>query len=113
MRIALVAAAALVSATAALAQTPQTPQTVGPNYKQEIEQYRTWRVGDDKKNWATLAGLFWLKPGANTFGTAKDNALVFPKGTTLAHAGQFDFENGGITVKLARVRQSRSLGKHE
>lgn len=85
-----------------LAQVPPTPQTVGPNYKREIERYRAWRVNDDKVNWATLAGLYWLKPGVNTFGTAADNALVFPKGTAAAHAGEFDFQNGEVTVKLAK-----------
>src|ERR1051326_8033129 len=94
--------AAILLTGAAVAQPPQTPQTVGPTYKQEIAKYRAWRVNDDKVNWATLAGLYWLKPGVNTFGTAADNALVFPKGTTAAHAGEFDFQDGAVTVKLAK-----------
>ena len=111
MRSSLIAAFIFCAALAAVAQLPPTPQTIGANYKQEIEHYRAWRVNDDKQNWATLAGLFWLKPGANTFGTAADNALVFPKGKTAAHAGEFDFENGDVTVKLAKGVSGKIDGK--
>ena len=111
MRSSLIAAFVSIATLAAFAQLPQTPQTIGPTYNQEIAHYRTWRVNDDKQNWATLAGLFWLKPGANTFGTASDNAFVFPKGTTAAHAGEFDFENGDVTVKLAKGVTGKIEGK--
>jgi uncharacterized protein (DUF1684 family) len=94
--------AAILLAGAAVAQPPQTPQTVGPNYKQEIEKYRAWRVNDDKTNWATLAGLYWLKPGANTFGTAADNDIVIPKGTAAAHVGKLVFQQGDVRVELEK-----------
>jgi uncharacterized protein len=111
MRTTFITALIALTTLAAIAQPPQTPQTIGPNYRQEIQKYRAWRVNDDKQNWATLAGLFWLKPGVNTFGTAADNALVFPKGTTAAHAGEFDFENNQVTVKLAKGVAARIDGK--
>ncbi|HMO39012.1 MAG TPA: DUF1684 domain-containing protein [Saprospiraceae bacterium] len=49
--------------------------------------------------WLNLAGLFALKPGRNTFGSAPDNALVFPKGE--AHIGAFILENGQVRVEIA------------
>src|SRR5438045_4062162 len=30
------------------------------------------------EGWLTLEGLFWLKPGANTLGSAKSNDVVLP-----------------------------------
>lgn len=51
-----------------------------PAYVRELEE---WRAAKEKSlradnGWLTLAGRFVLKPGANTFGTGKDNDVVFP-----------------------------------
>src|ERR1051326_6391468 len=94
--------AAILLTGAAVAQPPQTPQTVGPTYKQEIAKYPAWRVNDDKRNWATLAGLFGLKQGTNTFGTANDNDIVLPKGTAAAHVGKLIFQQGDVRVELEK-----------
>lgn len=93
---------ALTLSAAAFAQSPLPPQTVGPDYRQQVEQYRKWRMNDDKMNWATLAGLFWLKPGATSFGTADDNGIMLPRGTAPAHVGSFEFQNGQVRVTLAK-----------
>ena len=42
-----------------------------------------WREGRLKRlrsdeGWLTVAGLFWLKPGANAFGSAADNPVRLP-----------------------------------
>src|SRR5579862_7493994 len=37
-------------------------------YLQSFEKWKSELVEDLKQNWLVLAGLFWLKPGANTFG---------------------------------------------
>ncbi len=39
--------------------------------------------------WLTLAGLFWLKDGENSFGRAPANALVLDNAALAAHAGAF------------------------
>jgi uncharacterized protein (DUF1684 family) len=57
-----------------------------PDYARDLQ---AWRDGKEKdlradNGWLTLAGRFPLKAGANTFGTGKDNDVVFPpelKGT--------------------------------
>ncbi len=97
-RCALVAAC-LFPAVFAAAQPPPTPP-LGPHYAADIERYRAWRVNDDKVNWVTLAGLFWLKPGAHSFGTSKDNDIVLPAGSTANHAGRLSFDRGEVTVVM-------------
>ena len=112
MRSALISLLVGAAALVALAfDAPKTSTKTGPAYIKDVQDYRVWRVNDDKQNWATLAGLFWLKPGVNTFGTAADNGLVFPKGSIAAHAGELDFDNGQITVKLAKGVSGKIDGK--
>ena len=57
-------------------------------YVQSFEKWKADQTADLKENWLSLAGLFWLKPGTNTFGCDPGNAIVFPK--VPAHAGEFD-----------------------
>jgi hypothetical protein len=47
---------------------------------------------------STLAGLFWLKPGTNSFGSDPGNQVAFPKGPP--HAGEFDLNGKEVTLKL-------------
>lgn len=47
--------------------------------------------------WLTLVGLFWLKPGDNTIGSADSNDFVLPKGSAPAEVGRLRLENGKIT----------------
>ena len=50
--------------------------------------------------WLTLAGRYPMKPGANTFGTAADNDIVFPPGLGPEHMGTVTVDVGRVTVKL-------------
>lgn len=75
-----------------------SPAAPDAAYKESFEKWRNEMTEDLRQNWLSLAGLFWLKPGANTFGSDPSNALVFPKGP--AHAGEFDLEGKDVTVKL-------------
>ena len=56
-------------------------------------------VDDLKQRWLPLAGLFWLKPGANAFGSAEDNPIVLPSGP--AHAGTFTLKGENVSVQFA------------
>jgi hypothetical protein len=49
-------------------------------YVAEINQWHAQRIERLKKpdSWLSLAGLFWLKEGQNTIGSAEDNDVVFP-----------------------------------
>jgi uncharacterized protein (DUF1684 family) len=68
-------------------------------YLQSYDKWKIELVDDLKKNWLSLAGLFWLKPGENTFGSDAGNAVVFPKGP--AHAGVFELQGTDVTVKFS------------
>jgi uncharacterized protein (DUF1684 family) len=78
-------------------------------YVQSFEKWKAEQVADLKQNWLPLVGLYWLKAGANTFGTDAGNALVFPKGP--AHAGEFDLAGKDVTIKLLPDAHAKIAGK--
>jgi uncharacterized protein len=74
-----------------------------PTYEAEIERWRQARVAsltaDD--GWLTVAGLFWLKEGANTVGTAAGSDFVLPAGSAREHLGTFYFSHGQTRFEAA------------
>jgi len=70
------------------------------SYRAEITEWRRQRVENLKKEggWLSVAGLFWLHEGANTFGKAEGNDIVLPDGA--AKAGAFELKGGKITLKM-------------
>jgi uncharacterized protein len=78
-------------------------------YLQSFEKWKAEQTDDLKQNWLSLAGLYWLKPGVNTFGADPGNAVVFPKGP--AHAGEFDLDGKNVTLKLAPGVQATVAAK--
>ena len=84
------------------AGAPGTPSVghVDAVYQREIEKFRAGEIKDLKSNWLVLAGLFWLKPGANSFGTASSNPIVLPAGTASAKAGVFELNGDEVTLKM-------------
>jgi len=69
-------------------------------YQREVHKFRAEEIKDLKSNWLLLAGLFWLKPGDNAFGTASSNSIVLPAGTAPAKAGVFELNDGEVTLKM-------------
>ena len=69
------------------------------SYTTEIEQWRRQREENLKRDggWLSVAGLFWLHPGPNTFGHDKSNDIVLPDGA--AHAGTFELRGDKVAVK--------------
>ena len=47
--------------------------------------------------WLTLAGLFWLNDGGNSFGSGSGNDLVLNNAALADTAGSFDLEGGAVT----------------
>ena len=78
-------------------------------YVQSFEKWKAEQVADLKQNWLPLVGLYWLKPGANSFGTDAGNALVFPKGP--AHGGEFNLAGKDVTIKLLPDAHAKIAGK--
>ena len=74
-------------------------------YLQSFEKWKAEMVDDLKQRWLVLAGLFWLKPGANTFGSAEDNAIVLPSGP--AHAGSFVLKDTNVAVQFRPGTQAK------
>jgi hypothetical protein len=74
-------------------------EPVPENYSTEIAEWsrkRLERLMSDT-GYLTLAGLFWLSEGENTFGSDASNDFVFPSGP--AKAGVFVHKNGATRVR--------------
>jgi uncharacterized protein (DUF1684 family) len=80
-------------------------------YLQSFEKWKSELIDDLKQNWLPLAGLFWLKPGANTFGSASDNAIILPSGP--AHAGVFNRQGDEVTVELEKGVDAKIGGQQQ
>ncbi|HWC96992.1 MAG TPA: DUF1684 domain-containing protein [Candidatus Sulfopaludibacter sp.] len=67
-------------------------------YQSEIAEWRRNReaVLKAEGGWLSVAGLFWLHDGANSFGTASNNEIVLPDGA--AHAGTFELHEGKVST---------------
>src|SRR5690242_9615127 len=91
--------AALLFAAPLLTGAAKDKDSVDAAYQQSVDKSKAELVDDRKQAWLTLAGLFWLKPGENTFGSDPANAIVFPKGP--AHAGVFELNSKEVTLKLS------------
>lgn len=74
----------------------------------ELRQWRERREASLKADggWLTVAGLFWLREGANAFGTGADNAIVLPEGSAPERAGVFELRAGEVTAVLDGRRQA-------
>jgi len=93
-----------------LASAANPPKgAVDTAYQQSFAKWKTELVEDRKQNWLTLAGLFWLEPGDNSFGADSSNAIVFPKGP--AHAGVFELEGKEIALKVSHDAHATIAGK--
>ena len=79
-------------------------------YQRSFENWKSELVEDRRQNWLPLAGLFWLKPGQNTFGSDAGNVVVLPKGAR-PWAGEFDFWNGKVTMKASAGVHATIAGK--
>lgn len=71
------------------------------DYRREVEQ---WRQAAEERlksdtGWLTVAGLFWLDEGKNTFGSASTNKFVLPSGAP-AQAGYFTRTGKTIALTL-------------
>lgn len=67
--------------------------------KEEIK----WREERDKqmrssKSWLSIAGLFWLEKGENSFGIDASNKIKLPECSAPPVAGKFIFKEGKIKV---------------
>jgi uncharacterized protein len=87
----LLASAALTAIVAGKSEAPA-------NYFDSIREWQKQRdVGlRSRDSWLTLVGLFWLKPGENTIGSADLNHVVLPKGSAPAHLGRLTLSGNQV-----------------
>ena len=78
-------------------------------YQQSFDKWKAELMDDLKQNWLSLAGLFWLKPGENKFGSDAKNDIVFPKGP--GYSGSFFLTGKDVSVKLAPDAHVTLAGK--
>jgi uncharacterized protein len=91
-------ASVVVFSVIAMAADKMAPAAIDPAYQQAFDKWKGELVEDLKQEWLPLAGLFWLKPGENSFGSDPKNAIVFPKGP--AHAGAFTLEGKKVVANF-------------
>ena len=88
------------------------------SYLAEMKQWDGARIAalKDPNGWLNLEGLFWFKKGVNSFGSAKENELVYDNTAFPKHLGDFIYEDGKvywkdaasekITIKVANAKPS-------
>lgn len=81
----------------------QASAAVDPAYVKEVEAWRAQRLARLKADggWLTVAGLAWLRPGPNRFGTDPGNEVVLPAHGAPARGGRFLLDGGYVTVEVA------------
>jgi uncharacterized protein len=103
------AIAAMPLTALALADKNPSPVTPDAAYIQSFDKWKAELVDDLRTNWLSLAGLFWLKPGENSFGSDAGNAIVFRKGPP--QAGVFELQGRDVTVKFGPDAHATIDGK--
>lgn len=78
-------------------------------YAKSLAKWKKERIFDLKRDWLPLAGLAWLKPGENTFGSDASSRVLLPKSAP-AQAGVFLFNGDQITVRVREGARVTSGG---
>lgn len=78
-----------------------TPTEIDPAYLTEIEDWRTERIDEltTPTGWLSLAGLFWLKEGPNSFGASEENSIVYPAKAS-AKMGRFMLAADSVWLEI-------------
>lgn len=79
-----------------------------PAYREQLDNWHRQRLASlrSETGWLNLAGLFWLKQGANTVGNNPGNDLTFPDnnvpgGKTTDQLGTLRLRQGTVTFEAA------------
>ena len=90
-----------------------------PAYVKKVDTWRAKHEADYRRDYVPLAGLFFLKPGPNTAGSAPGSAVRLP-GRAPAALGRFVFDSGrvrfepepGVAVRMKDVRLDGPVDLH-
>ncbi len=106
MRFILFALVIIFSLSACVTNKP-TPIEASPGYEEQILEWHKTRNArlNQPDSWLTLAGLFWLEQGDNSFGSADDNRLVFPGENIPASMGVLNLEAKSVSIRVGDAVQ--------
>ena len=98
MRYPAAAVAAGLLLLAGCRPAQQAPQSTA-RYDESVRAWQRHRDAGLRSpdGWLTLAGLFWLKPGDNTIGSAATNEFVLPQGAAPGKVGRLHLAGDKIT----------------
>ena len=74
------------------------------SYQANLNNMRSQRdekILSDPLHWLSLAGLFWLEEGENSFGSDESNKIALPA-FPAPRCGSLYFENGKVTLRPAK-----------
>ncbi len=89
---------------------PAAAGTSDAAYQKSLAKWKADRVVSLKRDWLPLAGLAWLKPGENTFGSDASSRVLLPKSAP-AQAGAFLLNGDQITVRVHDGVRVTSAGR--
>jgi hypothetical protein len=84
---------------------PNVQAQTSAAYTTSIKHFDTLRMNalTDKNGWLNLAGLYWLKQGDNTFGSAAANTLVFKHKNMPAVLGKFKVAGTKVSFEFDKA----------
>jgi uncharacterized protein (DUF1684 family) len=97
--------------------TGSQKEEVDAGYAAEIKDWQQKRLQGlkNKNGWLSLAGLFWLEEGKNTFGSDKGNDLVITEVKAPAHIGTFFWEKDEVRFTASKeatvLHQDKSVSE--
>jgi uncharacterized protein (DUF1684 family) len=109
LRSPLVFSLLLAASGKAVGQSPP-PTAQDQGYRQSYAKWKAELIEDRRRNWLPLVGLFWLKPGENSFGSDTSSAVVLP-GSVPAHTGTFVLQGKVVTVNVLPLVSASIGGK--
>jgi len=82
-------------------------------YLNSIKDWQAKRLEDLKSDdsWLSLAGLFWLQEGKNTFGSDKKNSMIITDVKAPPHIGSFILHAGQVRFKVRSETPVHCEGK--
>jgi uncharacterized protein (DUF1684 family) len=92
----------LLIVSASCDRTGLGPAELPSDYLEELEKWKQNRVESlkDSTGWMRLAGMYWLEPGENRFGSGEEMDIQFPEGTIHEEAGTFIYDEGTVRMRV-------------
>ena len=85
----------MLRAIAAFALALAAITAADPAYIKDVEAWRAKHEADYRRDWASIDGLFFLKPGENRAGSARTNSIVLSAAVPPS-IGSFFLKNGKV-----------------